>query len=246
MRSLSAPDVDAALRAEFGLGATEAGGARLVERIMLPALNVRGIAVGRRGRSGGKRDSHRGHRLHRLPPRARPDAREGARAGRVAPSFALGYTITARDADRRRPTLHGPAREARLGHGLPPGADGHGSSVLARGRARGLGGGGRPRGFVADPGRQRAHASVRGDVPARRSWGSRSRTTTTTSTRPTRTSACRISGTASRCTRGCLQGWASCGRTCVRYLFRKDLGCPDPGVESVHGNRTAALVPVRR
>jgi acetylornithine deacetylase/succinyl-diaminopimelate desuccinylase-like protein len=42
----SSPDVDASLRAEFGLGATEAEGARLVDRLMLPALNVRGMAAG--------------------------------------------------------------------------------------------------------------------------------------------------------------------------------------------------------
>ncbi|HEY3119352.1 MAG TPA: M20/M25/M40 family metallo-hydrolase [Vicinamibacteria bacterium] len=43
------PDVDAALRRELALAETEAGGARLVERIMLPALNVRGIETGRVG-----------------------------------------------------------------------------------------------------------------------------------------------------------------------------------------------------
>ena len=40
------PDTDAALRDELALPATEAGGARLVERILLPALNVRGLASG--------------------------------------------------------------------------------------------------------------------------------------------------------------------------------------------------------
>jgi acetylornithine deacetylase/succinyl-diaminopimelate desuccinylase-like protein len=40
------PAVDEALRAEFGLAATEAGGAALVRRIMLPALNVRGLQSG--------------------------------------------------------------------------------------------------------------------------------------------------------------------------------------------------------
>ena len=41
-----APDPDAELRAAFGLAATEGGGARLAERILLPALNVRGLAAG--------------------------------------------------------------------------------------------------------------------------------------------------------------------------------------------------------
>jgi acetylornithine deacetylase/succinyl-diaminopimelate desuccinylase-like protein len=40
------PDVDAALRDELSLPGTEGGGARLVERILLPALNVRGLASG--------------------------------------------------------------------------------------------------------------------------------------------------------------------------------------------------------
>jgi len=41
-----APDADADLRAAFGLAATEGGGARLAERILQPALNVRGLASG--------------------------------------------------------------------------------------------------------------------------------------------------------------------------------------------------------
>ncbi len=43
---VSVPDNDAELRAELGLGATEAGGAKLAERILLPALNLRGISSG--------------------------------------------------------------------------------------------------------------------------------------------------------------------------------------------------------
>jgi len=46
-RALAAiPSIDSALRAEVSLGATEAGNAPLVERIMLPALNLRGIRGG--------------------------------------------------------------------------------------------------------------------------------------------------------------------------------------------------------
>jgi acetylornithine deacetylase/succinyl-diaminopimelate desuccinylase-like protein len=40
------PDVDDAMRKELALAATEAGGARLVDRLMLPALNVRGLLAG--------------------------------------------------------------------------------------------------------------------------------------------------------------------------------------------------------
>jgi acetylornithine deacetylase/succinyl-diaminopimelate desuccinylase-like protein len=39
----SVPDVDADLRRDLLLGASEGGGARLVERILQPALNVRGL-----------------------------------------------------------------------------------------------------------------------------------------------------------------------------------------------------------
>jgi acetylornithine deacetylase/succinyl-diaminopimelate desuccinylase-like protein len=45
----ASPAVDDALRREFALAATEANNARLVERLMLPALNVRGVEAGRVG-----------------------------------------------------------------------------------------------------------------------------------------------------------------------------------------------------
>ncbi len=44
-----APRVDEGLRRSFGLGWTEAGNSRLEERIMLPALNIRGIRSGQVG-----------------------------------------------------------------------------------------------------------------------------------------------------------------------------------------------------
>ena len=52
------PDVDEALRGELALARTEAGGARLVERILLPALNVRGLASGGVGDAGRQRHPH--------------------------------------------------------------------------------------------------------------------------------------------------------------------------------------------
>ncbi|HEU4563568.1 MAG TPA: M20/M25/M40 family metallo-hydrolase [Gemmatimonadaceae bacterium] len=49
-RAISAmPAIDDALRRDLALGATEAGDAPLAERLMLPALNIRGIEVGRTG-----------------------------------------------------------------------------------------------------------------------------------------------------------------------------------------------------
>jgi acetylornithine deacetylase/succinyl-diaminopimelate desuccinylase-like protein len=44
-----APDVDEELRQSLGLAASEAGNARLVERILIPALNVRGLEAGHVG-----------------------------------------------------------------------------------------------------------------------------------------------------------------------------------------------------
>ncbi len=43
------PDIDAALQEELGLGWSEGGGRRLVELIMAPALNVRGLRAGHVG-----------------------------------------------------------------------------------------------------------------------------------------------------------------------------------------------------
>jgi acetylornithine deacetylase/succinyl-diaminopimelate desuccinylase-like protein len=45
----SVPDVDGDLRKALGLAATEAGGANLAGRLLLPALNVRGFAAGQVG-----------------------------------------------------------------------------------------------------------------------------------------------------------------------------------------------------
>ncbi len=43
---LEMPDIDGRLREEYGLAWTEADGARLAERILLPALNIRGVRGG--------------------------------------------------------------------------------------------------------------------------------------------------------------------------------------------------------
>ena len=50
----AAPMIDSALRADLMLAATEAGNAPLLERIMLPALNVRGISGGAVGNLAAK------------------------------------------------------------------------------------------------------------------------------------------------------------------------------------------------
>ena len=62
------------MRVEVQLGATEAKNAPLVERIMLPALNLRGIRGGGGRRDGVEHDSHGSDRVDRLPPGAATDA----------------------------------------------------------------------------------------------------------------------------------------------------------------------------
>jgi acetylornithine deacetylase/succinyl-diaminopimelate desuccinylase-like protein len=101
----SSPDVDAALRAELGLAATEAGGARLVDRIMLPALNLRGMAVGAVGSQAANAIPTEATASidFRLVPDQTP---EKVRARVEAHLRSLGYTIIAETptADARRST----------------------------------------------------------------------------------------------------------------------------------------------
>jgi acetylornithine deacetylase/succinyl-diaminopimelate desuccinylase-like protein len=102
------PDVDEALRGELALARTEAGGARLVERILLPALNVRGLASGGVG----------GLAANAIPTEARasidfrlvPDQTPAAVRAKVEAHFRqLGYDIVhgevTRMARRQRPRV---------------------------------------------------------------------------------------------------------------------------------------------
>lgn len=68
------PVVDDELRSDLALAATEADNAPLAERIMLPALNVRGIEVGRTGNQARNVISSEGHVSlgFRLVPNQRP------------------------------------------------------------------------------------------------------------------------------------------------------------------------------
>jgi acetylornithine deacetylase/succinyl-diaminopimelate desuccinylase-like protein len=86
------PDVEAALRHDLAIAATESGGARLPERILLPALNVRGLESGHVGASA----------TNSIPTEARasidirlvPDQTpEGVRSKIEAHLRAHGYTI---------------------------------------------------------------------------------------------------------------------------------------------------------
>jgi acetylornithine deacetylase/succinyl-diaminopimelate desuccinylase-like protein len=86
------PAVDGALRESFALHATEAGGAPLVERIMLPALNVRGLqsgAVGERASNAIPSEATASIDL-RLVPEQTP---EKVRARILAHFKSQGYTV---------------------------------------------------------------------------------------------------------------------------------------------------------
>ncbi len=86
------PDVDQALREELALGRTENGGARLVERLLLPALNVRGLLAGAVGAQAANAipTEARASIDFRLVPYQTPD---GVRAKVEAHLRAQGYEI---------------------------------------------------------------------------------------------------------------------------------------------------------
>jgi acetylornithine deacetylase/succinyl-diaminopimelate desuccinylase-like protein len=92
----AAPSADSLLRAELGLARTESGNAPLLERIMLPALNVRGIQGGgvERLATNAVPSIARASIDFRLVPRQQP-AR--VRALLEAHARRLGYHILSRD-----------------------------------------------------------------------------------------------------------------------------------------------------
>ncbi|MFI5006579.1 MAG: M20/M25/M40 family metallo-hydrolase [Solirubrobacterales bacterium] len=115
----SVPEVDDALRRELSLAETEAGGARLAERILLPALNVRGLEAGAVGEGAANAIpvEARASIDFRLVPNQTP-----ARVRELFESHlrAQGYTIT-----HATPTLEARRAQARLvtlawGAGYPP------------------------------------------------------------------------------------------------------------------------------
>ncbi len=99
------PVVDDALRHELGLGATEAHNAKLAERIMLPALNVRAFHAGPTGSAANAIPTEATASIDlRLVPDQRP---ERVRALIEAYATKQGYTV-----------LHGaPDSTTRLAHG---------------------------------------------------------------------------------------------------------------------------------
>ena len=102
------PDVETALRRDLGLAATEAGGARLPERILLPALNVRGLESGHVG--GSATNSIPTQAQASIDIRLVPDQTpESVRSKIESHLRALGYSVVHEEPDaetrRTRPRL---------------------------------------------------------------------------------------------------------------------------------------------
>jgi acetylornithine deacetylase/succinyl-diaminopimelate desuccinylase-like protein len=99
------PNVDAALRRELGLGATEAGNAVLAERIMQPALNVRSLHAGPTGAAANAIPTEATASIDfRLVPDQRPE-----RIRRLVESYATkqGYTVLHAAPDSATRANHG-------------------------------------------------------------------------------------------------------------------------------------------
>jgi acetylornithine deacetylase/succinyl-diaminopimelate desuccinylase-like protein len=99
------PDVDDALRRELGLGATEAHNARLAERIMQPALNVRSFHAGPVGAAANAIPTEASASIDfRLVPDERPD-----RIRALVEAFATrqGYTVLHTAPDSAVRAAHG-------------------------------------------------------------------------------------------------------------------------------------------
>jgi acetylornithine deacetylase/succinyl-diaminopimelate desuccinylase-like protein len=102
------PDVDGALRDELSLAETEAGNARLVERIMLPALNVRGLQAGAVGESAANAIpvEARASFDFRLVPDQNPDVlRQRFEAHLRAAGYAVVHEAPTPEERRRSPRL---------------------------------------------------------------------------------------------------------------------------------------------
>ncbi len=115
----SVPDVDAELRRELALGRTEAGGARLAERIMLPALNLRGLesgAVGEHAANAIPTEARASIDFRLVPDQTPARVRERLEAHLRAEGYAITYEAPSAEARRARPKL------VRLawGPGYPP------------------------------------------------------------------------------------------------------------------------------
>ncbi len=112
------PDPDDALRTELLLHATEAGNARLAERIMLPALNVRGLESGHVGERATNSipTTARASLDFRLVPDQTP---AGVRAAVEAHLRRQGFFVTADEPTPEQRRAHPRLVRAQWGAGYP-------------------------------------------------------------------------------------------------------------------------------
>jgi acetylornithine deacetylase/succinyl-diaminopimelate desuccinylase-like protein len=104
----SVPDVDGALREELALHATEAGGARLVERILLPALNVRGLragAVGEQAANAIPTEARASIDLRLVPDQTPERVKERVEAHLRAQGYSIVHSIPTSAERRAKPRL---------------------------------------------------------------------------------------------------------------------------------------------
>jgi tRNA modification GTPase TrmE len=102
------PDADAAIRQDLALQATEASGARLVERLMLPALNVRGLqsgAVGARAQNAIPTEARASIDFRLVPDQTPEKVRERVEAHLRAQGWSIVHSEPSLDARRATPNL---------------------------------------------------------------------------------------------------------------------------------------------
>jgi acetylornithine deacetylase/succinyl-diaminopimelate desuccinylase-like protein len=124
------PNVDDALRHELGLGATEAHGARLAERIMQPALNVRSFHAGPVGSAANAIPTEASVSIDfRLVPDERPAT---IRALVEAHATRQGYTVLHAAPDSATRAAHGKLLRFEWGAEGYPGQRTRADTPLAR------------------------------------------------------------------------------------------------------------------
>jgi acetylornithine deacetylase/succinyl-diaminopimelate desuccinylase-like protein len=102
------PDADGELRRELALATTEAGGARLAERLMLPALNVRGLssgAVAERAQNAIPTEARASIDFRLVPDQTPSKVRERVEAHLRAQGFTLVEHEPSLEERRLRPNL---------------------------------------------------------------------------------------------------------------------------------------------
>ena len=102
------PDVDAEIRKDLALATSEAAGARLVERIMLPALNLRGLqsgAVGAKAQNAIPTDARASIDFRLVPDQTPQKVRERVEAHLRAQGWSIVHAEPTLDERRATPNL---------------------------------------------------------------------------------------------------------------------------------------------